>query len=193
MSTTLDLHAAAMDEFDRRVRAVDGGALERGTPCADWTVADLLAHLVEEQLWVPYLLDGGRTSAAGDRFSGDVLGGAPKAAWDEAASAARAAWVRPGMLERTVDLSFGSAPATLYLWQMTFDLAVHAWDLARGIGADERLDPDLVAALLASEEFSGELVPGQNEGQGGIFAPQVPVPDSADPQTVLLARTGRAA
>src|SRR5690606_40630030 len=82
---------------------------------------------------------------------GDVLGADPVAAWEEASRAARTAWLEAGAPERTVHLSFGDAPGSLYLWQMTFDLAVHAWDLARGIGADDALDPGLVRALVDSE------------------------------------------
>ena len=40
-------------------------------------------------------------------------------------------------MERTVHLSFGECPADEYVDQLAIDLAVHAWDLARGIGADD--------------------------------------------------------
>ena len=63
---------------------------------------------------------------------------------------------------------------------------IHAWDLARGIGGDERLDPELV-------EFVHALMAPQVEQwrDAGVFAAAVDVPDDADLQTKLLALTGR--
>jgi uncharacterized protein (TIGR03086 family) len=69
---------------------------------------------------------------------------------------------------------------------MTMDLTVHAWDLARGIGADERLDPELINEVLAFVEPQGEQLAGS-----GLFAPPVAVSDDADSQTRLLALLGR--
>ncbi|MGH3622796.1 MAG: TIGR03086 family metal-binding protein, partial [Sciscionella sp.] len=125
-----------MREFDRRVRAVGDADWQRPTPCADWTVRDLVNHLVVEQLWVPALLSGATMDEVGDRFDGDQLGAEPYPAWRSAATAAREAWIEPGVSQRTVHLSFGNAPARDYGWQMTLDLAVHGWDLACAIGAD---------------------------------------------------------
>jgi len=191
MPGQLDLHATAMAEFDRRVHLIDDADWGRPTPCEEWDVRALLAHLVSEQLWVPHLLGGGTIAGAQGRFDGDVLGADPVAAWEEASRAARTAWLEAGAPERTVHLSFGDAPGSLYLWQMTFDLAVHAWDLARGIGADDALDPGLVRALVDSERFEEEIGAVQAGGGAGIFAPERPVPADAGPQQILLARTGR--
>ncbi|WP_026120035.1 TIGR03086 family metal-binding protein [Nocardiopsis potens] len=191
MPGQLDLHATAMAEFDRRMHLIGGADWHRPTPCEEWDVRALVAHLVSEQLWVPHLLDGGTIAEAQGRFDGDVLGSDPVAAWEEASRAARTAWLEPGALERTVHLSFGDAPGSLYLWQMTFDLAVHAWDLAQGIGADATLDPGLVRDLIDSERFEEEIGAVQDGGGAGIFAPEKSVPNDAGPQQILLARTGR--
>jgi uncharacterized protein (TIGR03086 family) len=69
---------------------------------------------------------------------------------------------------------------------MTTDLAVHAWDLARGIGADDDLPDDLCAAVL---DFVGPQADSWREF--GLFAAAVPVPADADTQTSLLALLGR--
>ncbi|MBQ1079622.1 TIGR03086 family metal-binding protein [Nocardiopsis sp. B62] len=188
MADLVDLHGTAMAEFDRRVAEVALTDWARPTPCTDWDVHDLVNHLTSEQLWVPSLLDGASIEEVGDRFDGDVLGEEPAATWSVASREARTAWLAPSALERTVHLSFGDVPGHVYLWQMTFDLGVHAWDLARAVGADERLDPALVAELL---EWAGEnqaVLSGSS-----LFAEQVPVGPDADPQTRLLALTGRKA
>jgi uncharacterized protein (TIGR03086 family) len=182
----LSAHGKALQEFDRRVQVIADDQWDNPTPDTDWTVRDLLEHLVGEQLWVPPLLRGATIEEVGNRFDGDNLGDDPKAAWSSAAAAARQAWLEPGATGRTVHLSFGDTSATEYGWQMTMDLAVHAWDLARGIGADDTLPPDLSEAVL------GMVRPEIHRWAGsGLFAPPVSVSADADVQTQLLALLGR--
>lgn len=182
----LTAHRKALEEFDRRVRLIQPAQWRSATPCTEWTVRDLLNHLVGEQRWAPSLLAGATIADVGDRFDGDQLGADPLAAWTEASGAARAAWEEPGATERQVHLSRGPAPAEDYGWEMAGDLAVHAWDLAHGIGADPALDPELAEVLY---ERWKAVVPLWVDA--GIFAPPVPVPAGADPQIRLIALTGR--
>lgn len=177
-----------MGEFDRRVRAVQARQWHNPTPCTEWDVRTLVNHLVTEQLWAPLLLDGATIEDIGDRFDGDQLGDDPVTAWTSAAAASLEAFAAPGALRRSVELSYGRRPALGYCQEMTMDLTVHAWDLARGIQADERLDPDLVSDVLAFIEPQVEQLAGS-----GLFASPVRVSDEADPQTRLLALVGRRA
>jgi uncharacterized protein (TIGR03086 family) len=85
-----------------------------------------------------------------------------------------------------VHLSFGDFPGEEYLGQLTADHTIHAWDLARGIGGDERLDPDLARFV---HDF---MAPQAAQwAAAGVFAPAVEVPADADPQARLLALSGR--
>ncbi|MFD4628833.1 TIGR03086 family metal-binding protein [Streptomyces sp. NPDC058284] len=183
----LDRHGEALDLFADRVHAIRADQWDAPTPCTDWTVRDLVNHLTVEQLWVPALVrDGATTESVGDAFDGDMLGPDPVASWDTASAAARAAFLEPGALERTVHLSFGPTDATFYCGQMTTDLVVHAWDLSRAIGADEKLPEDVVAfALREVSPYADELQ------KSGLFAPAVEPPADADEQTKLLSLLGR--
>ena len=183
---TVSGYVRGMGEFDRRVRAVRPEQWANSTPCTEWDVRALVNHVVTEQLWAPLLLDGATVEDIGDRFDGDQLGDDPVAVWASAAAAAREAFAAPGALRRSVELSYGRRPALGYCQEMTMDLTVHAWDLARGIGADERLDPELINEVLAFVEPQGEQLAGS-----GLFAPPVAVSDDADSQTRLLALLGR--
>ncbi|MGW1681820.1 TIGR03086 family metal-binding protein [Saccharopolyspora sp. NPDC002376] len=183
----LTAHRTAMAEFDARVQRIEAEQWDNPTPCSEWNVRDLLNHLVGEQLWAPWLLDGATLDEVGDRFDGDVLGSDPISAWTEAADAARRAWDAPGATSGEVHVTGGVIPAEDYGWQMTADLAVHAWDLARGIGAAEQLNPELVAELHTV--FAPQVQAWQDLG---IFAPPREVPAGADEQTRLLALLGRA-
>ena len=188
MAELRDLFAHAIDGFSSRVSAVREDQWRQPTPCTDWDVRALVNHLVYEARWAPPLLEGRTIAAVGDRFDGDLLGEDPKAAYDDAVASALAAVDPPGALERTVHLSYGDTPASGYLMQLTGDFVVHAWDLARGIGADERLDPDMVRFVYDAAEPMAEML-----AASGMFGERVPVPDSSDPQTKLLALFGRRA
>lgn len=184
MTRLIDLHGTAMGEFDDRVRRIRFTDWALPTPCEGWDVHDLVNHLTTEQLWVPPLLAGQGIEEIGDRFEGDNLGEEPVTTWEVASREARAAWLAPSSLESTVRLSFGDAPAELYLWQMTFDLTVHAWDLARALGTDPDLDAGLVGEVHA---WASE----QAFGPGAMFDAPVPTEPGAGPQDRLIALTGR--
>ncbi|OKK22489.1 hypothetical protein AMK16_05055 [Streptomyces sp. CB00455] len=187
--TLLDRHAEALRLFGERLRAVGDGQWDAPTPCSEWTVRDLVDHVTGEQLWVPPLVAEGRTvEEVGDAFSGDVLGEDPVAAWETASAAAHAAFAAPGALDRTVRLSQGPAEGSAYCADLITDCAVHAWDLARAVGVDDRLPQDLVA-------FAAERVaPHADElAASGMFAAPVEVPAGADAQTALLGLMGRRA
>lgn len=184
----LDRHGEALDLFTDRVHAVGADRWGAATPCAEWSVRDLVNHLTAEQLWVPPLVADGRTMAeVGDAFDGDVLGDDPVAAWDRAAAAARAAFAERGALERTVELSYGATPAAAYCSQMVLDAVVHTWDLSRGIGVNERLPGPLVDfALKEVEPYADSL------SLSGLFDAPLKPPPGADTQARLLAMLGRA-
>lgn len=175
-----------MDGFTQRVHAVGPQQWANRTPCSDWDIRALVNHLTVEQLWVPPLIAGQTLEQVGDRFEGDQLGADPAATWDQAAAAARATLTAPGAIDRTVHLSYGDRPASAYCEEMTVDLLIHAWDLARGIGADEALDPELVDLV-----YQRTLPYAERLAESGLFAPPVSVAPDADPQTRLLALFGR--
>jgi uncharacterized protein (TIGR03086 family) len=122
----------------------------------------------------------------GDKYEGDVLGDDPVGRWRATSRAARDAWLAPGSLDGDVQLGRGPTAKTQYCWEMTLDLAVHGWDLARGIGAPSPLGEELAGTLLPL--FAEQV----DQFQGiGIFAPPVSVPDTAGAPDRLIALSGR--
>jgi uncharacterized protein (TIGR03086 family) len=185
----LDAHGIALADFDRLVGAIPEDRWQSPTPCTEWSVRDVLAHLVTEQLWVPALLGGSTVAEVGDRFDGDQLGDEPVATWRSAADIARRAWLEPGAVQRTVHLSYGEDAAEEYGWQMTLDLAVHGWDLASGVsgsGMSHRIPDELAEPLLTRFADSVE------QWQGfGIIDPPVAVSGESGPGERLLGLLGR--
>jgi uncharacterized protein (TIGR03086 family) len=174
--------------FNRHVHAVADTQWHDPTPDTEWDVRMLVNHLTVEQLWVPPLMSGASVTDVGDRLDGDQLGDDPVAAWDAAVAAALDAFGAPGALAGTVELSRGPTPREEYCWEMTTDALIHSWDLARGIGADETLDPELAGLV-----YERTLPIAEHLHETGLFAPPVPVPDDAPLQVKLLAIFGRAA
>jgi uncharacterized protein (TIGR03086 family) len=184
----LDDFPRAVAEFDRRVRdasAAGPDVWSAPTPCAEWDVRALVNHLVGELRWVPPLLAGQTVAEVGDALDGDLLGDDPVRAWDDAVAGVRAA-IGPDALDRTVHLSYGDSTGASYLAEVATDLTLHSWDLARGIGADDTIDPDLVRVTRERVEPMAEMLAGS-----GVFGTPVDVGDDADPQTRLLALVGR--
>ena len=182
------LHRRAVSEFDARVRAVGDDQWELPTPCSDWNVRQLVNHLVYENRWTVPLMAGSTIAEVGDRYEGDLLGDRPKAAWDESSAEAVRAVQADGALERVVDLSSGPTPAGEYVSQLFADHLIHAWDLARAVGADERLDPELVDACAS---WFAEMEPRYRAM--GAIGERPETPPDAGAQTVLLAAFGRTA
>ncbi|WP_199834469.1 TIGR03086 family metal-binding protein [Streptomyces sp. NRRL F-5755] len=180
-------HGEAIALFGSRVHRVRDGQWDAPTPCAEWSVRDLVGHLTVEQLWVPRLVrDGATIEEVGDDYDGDQLGDDPAGAWDRAAVAAVAAFSEPGALDRTVHLSSGSSSAAAYCSQMMMDAVVHSWDLSRAIGADEQLPPELASAALREVEPYADAL-----ADTSMFADPVTPPPGADDLTRLLCLLGR--
>lgn len=181
----LELFQRAQAQFTDRVDAVEPDQWE-DEALPEWTVADLVAHLVTEMLWVAPLFAG--EPYAEGRFpdgTTDLLGDDAFTSWESAADDALSAVAEDEALIRTVHLERGPTPASVYVEELISDLTVHAWDLARATGGDTELDGQLVTAALVV----GDRLP--DEGVDGAFDPPLQVSDSVSPQTRLLARFGR--
>jgi uncharacterized protein (TIGR03086 family) len=192
MADLVALFIEASRQFGARVHAVDESQWGSPTPDAEWTVADLVNHLIDEHRWMPPLLHGLDLESAGKVVEGSrslpVHGGVGAnlaQEWDEAATGSSDAVTEPGTMERTVALSRGPTPAAQYVGEMIADATVHAWDLGTAIGYREPLPDDLVSFVW--EQFSGlgDLSPT------GMFAAPVPVADDAPLIDKLIAATGR--
>jgi len=181
-----ELHAECAAVFVERVRLVRDGQWTLPTPCTEWTVRQLVNHMVAEQLWTPPMMAGERIADVGDRFAGDVLGADPVATTERAAKAAVRAAAEPVRAGRTVYLSFGDTPAGEYAMQLAADHLVHAWDLSAAIGAGRVLPPGLV------EQIAGWFTEREVwYRQGGVIDERPAADDCGDRQRGLLIAFGR--
>ena len=93
---------------------------------------------------------------------------------------------QPGVLHRVVRSYRALEPIDDIIGINVVDTTIHAWDLARAFGVDDRIDPTLVDQCLALITPIIDTM----RGEGGL-GPPVSIPVDAAPQTVLLAMTGR--
>jgi len=164
--------------FDRRLANVGVDEWTAPTCCPEWTVSQLVEHAIGSQRFVPKAL-----GASGDI---DAEGDDLVEVWKTVRAAADQAFAAPGAMDRVVTLPFGEMPAREGLGFPTGDLLVHTWDLARSIGADDRLDAEACTVTYAN------LAPIDGHIRApGFFGPKLePAPD-ADAQDRLLAFVGR--
>jgi uncharacterized protein (TIGR03086 family) len=166
--------------------------LGRPTPCTDWTLGELLAHMTAQH-------DGWAAAAAGD--GGDLSRwqpGPPAAdpAQEYAAAAGRvlAAFGADGVLDREFALAELSPllrfPAAEAISFHFIDYLVHGWDVARSLGLDPpEYEPDLLAAALPV----AQAVPdGELRKQGVVpFAPGISVAGVLSVMDQIVAMLGR--
>jgi uncharacterized protein (TIGR03086 family) len=181
--------SAIVDDLARASAAmsdlVDGIAADQWTaptPCAEWSVRDLVGHLVGLNLVFVAMLAG---SPPPDRRA-DRLGADPAGAYRRSAAALQAAAALPGILERSQATPLGVATGAERLRWRIADLLVHGWDLGQATGTRAELPDDLVEQALT---FVRAELPGQP--RVGRFGDPQPISDNAPAIDRLAAFTGR--
>jgi uncharacterized protein (TIGR03086 family) len=161
--------------------AVRREQLDDPTPCAEWTVQQLLDHLVGGTHYLSAAIDGAEPVAVSDATADDFRAGF------------EACLVRlrdPAAFARTCTSPLGFEWTVAEATAGTFmDVLVHTWDLATATGQPADLDEDLVEACIAM--FLPDMPAGGREA--GLVGPEVPVPDDAPAQHRLLGAMGRRA
>lgn len=172
---------AAHRAFGERLASVTDWSAP--TPDTEWDVRALVSHVIEEQQWVPPLLDGRSVAEARARI--DPPGDDLVAAWRRYSADATAAWQGRDP-SASVRLSSDTVRVIDYLREQVSDVIIHTWDLARAVGAGERLDDDLVEAAWTVFEPQKDTLQAS-----GLYDFPVPVSEVEPLQVRLLALTGR--
>ena len=154
------------------------------TPCRDWTVRDLLAHLVAGN--VKYVEIGrGKEWARG--APDVVLDENPGAMYRRTLEEMLEAWEQPGTLDRETALPVGRGRAERALYLHLGESLVHGWDLARATGQRPPWEDEVVEASLT--QFQSWLPP--TRPPGSPFADATRVGGDAAPIDLLAAFLGR--
>lgn len=190
------MHINELVELDRRAvagtvslaRRVRPGDLTRPTPCADWDLGALLAHMTAQHHGFAAAAAGrGADPAAWRETPTDD----PTAAYVAAAEAVTAAFAAP--VERFVLPEVTRAadfPAAQAIGFHLVDYVVHGWDVATALGVtypepDEAVVTAALHVARAVPDGAARTVPG------AAFAPALPAPDGAGALDTVLTLLGR--
>ncbi len=173
MSADTTTLGTGLDQLVTLVGQVDDASAGAPTPCRDWTVDDLVDHVVE----------GTRNFARGVRGEDvDWSAATPHVEGDRAAAMRAAADDLLAAWAAADESSEGPPPQ----WQCS-ELAVHTWDLATALGRPTAdLDPTVAEQGLA---FMSQGLTDDNRGEA--FGPEQPAPDDADAYERVAAFAGR--
>jgi uncharacterized protein (TIGR03086 family) len=180
------LHESALDETARLVDGVRPDQMGLPTPCSEWDVRTLIAHLVGGNVRFLDVAEG-KPRPERTSVSSDVLGDDPAGAYRRSAEALKQAWRDPSRLDQQCELPVGVMPGRAALNLHLVETVAHAWDLAKATGQQPAFDPDVVQAAA---QFARSTLP-EDRPPGMPFAPPVPVPDDLSELDRLAAYLGR--
>ena len=168
--------------FRQRLVEVAHDDWARPTPCDEWTVRDLVNHVVGGNFRYVMIL-AGEPADAGEH---EWLGSDPLGSFDDGFARVTESFSVPGILAAAVRHPRSGAMTAAQLRVLRVnELTVHAWDLARAIDSDDRLDEQVVSWVLKRLEPLRSTL--------GLYDPG-PADDlpAASPQGSLLRLLGRA-
>jgi len=176
MSTHADeirVLSRALDQAGDVLEHVHTDQLTLPTPCAEWTVSELIDHLVAAPLRFTQMLNGEEP----DWAHAEHVTEPPAPLFRSLGDDLLHLWhTQPAEAQAGAD------------WQ-TAEFAVHTWDLAIALGRPVgSLDPEIAERGLAF--MKANLTP---ENRGPVFGEEQPVADDADPYARIAAFAGRTA
>jgi uncharacterized protein (TIGR03086 family) len=172
-------HQRAQAVFAGVLANVEPHQLEDPTPCEEWTVRELIEHVIRGNELVAI--------RAGLRGEGGARDGDFAEAHRVSALEAQGVFGGPEGMTRTFELAVGPMPGSMFVWIRTSDALVHAWDLAKATGQPTDLDPELAGYLLASS--GSQLV---DSLRGTAYGYPQPCDEGRPPIERLAAFLGRA-
>lgn len=152
------------------------------TPCTEWSVRDVVSHLVGMNLVLTALFEQNPMPERGV----DHLGADPAGAFRRSAADLEVAAARPGALEESRRTAVGVATGAERLQWRIADLLTHGWDLVQATGIEVDLPEDLAEQSLV---FARAQLP--NQPRAGRFADPRPIADDGPAIDRLAAFTGR--
>jgi len=183
MLEAIDHCRRSVDAAQAVVDTVSADDLDRPTPCRDWKVRDLLAHMT----WMSRVFAGGLTG-------GDVpdapseLGPDPAGDFAEASATALAAWRDVDWSAMNLRLPFSELPAVIGVRVFIGDNSIHTWDLTTALGRPFEIDEALAGPQL---DLMQQFYDPTSRGPDASFDLAAPCPPGASTTERLIALSGR--
>lgn len=170
------------------VNGVAAGDWDKPSPCAGWTVTQVLQHAAGDQIAYASFLTGGPMPAENPFAPSGQLSDSPEEVAEQALKASAEAWatVDPDAAEVSVPVPPNTMSAQLGVGACALDAAVHAWDIAVATGQPSPLTNELARQLLPVAQAHIEPL-----RQYGAYAAVVEPEDGDDDVATLLRYLGR--
>jgi uncharacterized protein (TIGR03086 family) len=155
------------------------------TPCTEWTVSELLDHLVTGARMFASVASGNApaTDAQQPEPSDD-----PRLRYADARTEMVSAWRRRGLNGEVPFGPFGETPAQIVCTTAMWDHLTHGWDLAQAFSKPYHVDDDVLAVVW---DFSVSFMTPDRRGPGQPLAPAVQAAPTASRLDQLMAFLGR--
>ncbi|MEV4416102.1 TIGR03086 family metal-binding protein [Catellatospora sp. NPDC049609] len=142
-----DLDRRALAAAAAAVNRVKRADLARPTPCGDWNLGQLLGHMIGHNRGFAAAAAGRPTDPA---VWDDLTPPAdPRRVFAESVTQVTKAFRDRTLLDRRIEVyGYGTYTAPTVLGMHFVDFLVHAWDVAKSIGADATLDPELSGSAM---------------------------------------------
>lgn len=166
------------------VERIEPGQLNNPTPCAAFTVHDVLNHMIVLGGSFAYSFRGEEVPEGKPPTS---PGRVPAPEFRSAMSSLLAAVASPGAMERTINAPMGAMPGEVFARFVAFDGLIHGWDLATATGLDYEIPQKVVAAV---DEFARGAIRSEMR-DGDTFKVETSPPAGASTLERLVAFSGR--
>lgn len=158
--------------------------LNNPTPCAKFTVHDVLDHMIVLGGSFAYAFRG---EQAPDIVAPPAYGVVPAAEFRKTMDDLLDAVGSEGALERVIASPVGELPGSTFARLVAFDGVIHGWDLATATGQHYELPPSVIASV---DEFARvALKPEMRDGD--TFKEETVAPADAGQLERLVAFSGR--
>lgn len=176
----------ALNQCAEVIGAISANQADWPTPCAEWSVQDLLHHLVVQDLHNYSIMARGHNV---DPMASEATVGADwSTRFSDGAALLMRAWATADLSTQVALPGGGEAPLRSRIGLQITEFTVHSWDLARATGVPVNLDPVLAEQSLAWAQRT--LKPEHRSVDKGI-GPEVRVPIAADSYAKLAGWFGR--
>lgn len=182
----VEMYERALRTTGKVVAGTTREQLGDSTQCPDWSVRDLLNHIIggcitfsKGAAGEPIAFDSGIDHTAGDHV----------ATYESASQDALEAFSKPGALNKTFNLPWGDTPGSVAFHLALAEAAVHGWDLATATGQEAPIDDDIAEEIYGTT--SSMMEPKGSYPRGESFGEPIDVPDDAPAPDRMLAYLGR--
>jgi uncharacterized protein (TIGR03086 family) len=172
----------ALQVTGRVIEHIGEAQWELPTPCTEWTVRDVVNHLVEGNRRFAALLALEEPDEAQPSVAKDLV-----TSYRESAAALASTYRQPGALSKVITVPFGTVPGSVSLQLRLVEALVHGWDLAHATGQRVAFPDSVAEAALSFSQVATAQIPADRHP----FGPPQPVQDAASAIDRLAAHLGR--